>query len=223
MKAEIKTWIQAEIEKNSKLCSKTNKINPEQVRTMIKEEMKKQQKVQLKPDFASASAGMVLEATPTWTEGYSYIYFFFIPIRSTAPPPSIILEPTRQAGDCWPMEGQKGKLLIQLAARANIIGFTMEHIDPAMSLSGGTPEAPNNFSVFGLEYFNKDGERHFFGTYSYDNKNEEENQYFRVQNVVRKSFLYIQLEISSNHGNDKYTCLYRFQVHGFIDRLHHCQ
>ena len=119
---------------------------------------------------------MVLEATPTWTEGYSYIYFFFIPIRSTAPPPSIILEvingllkknlnfqlfefflklclilkkqPTRQAGDCWPMEGQKGKLLIQLAARANIIGFTMEHIDPAMSLSGGTPEAPNNFSVF---------------------------------------------------------------------------
>lgn len=43
-------------------------------------------------DFDSFLGGMVLEASPTWTEGYSYIYFLFIPIRSTAPPPSIILE-----------------------------------------------------------------------------------------------------------------------------------
>lgn len=50
------------------------------------------------------------------------------------------------------MQGHKGMLLIQLAARANIVGFTMEHIDPAMSLSGGTPEAPNNFSVFVSEF-----------------------------------------------------------------------
>lgn len=46
------------------------------------------------------------------------------------------------------MQGQQGSVIIQLAARANIVGFTMEHIDPAMSLSGGIPEAPNNFSVY---------------------------------------------------------------------------
>lgn len=46
------------------------------------------------------------------------------------------------------MQGQHGSVVIQLAARANVVGFTMEHIDPAMSLSGGIPEAPNNFSVY---------------------------------------------------------------------------
>lgn len=35
---------------------------------------------------------MILSASPTWTEGYSYIYFMFIPLRSTAPSPSIIIE-----------------------------------------------------------------------------------------------------------------------------------
>lgn len=52
------------------------------------------------------------------------------------------------------MDGQKGTVLLQLAARANIVGFTIEHIDPAMSLSGGTPEAPNNFSVYVSLKFN---------------------------------------------------------------------
>ncbi|KAK6621478.1 hypothetical protein RUM43_007035 [Polyplax serrata] len=223
MKQEIKSWIQTEIQKNSKQCSASSSINPEQVRNLVKEEIKRQQKIQLKPDFASASAGgLVIKASPTWTDGYSYIYFLFIPIRSTAPPPSIALEPTRQAGDCWPMEGRKGNILIQLAARANIVGFTMEHIDPAMSLSGATSEAPNNFSVYGVEDPEMENKKHLFGIYTYDNKNDEESQYFRVQNINRKSYLYILLEISSNHGNDKYTCLYRFQVHGFIDRINHC-
>ncbi|KAL0269413.1 UNVERIFIED_CONTAM: hypothetical protein PYX00_007156 [Menopon gallinae] len=224
-KEEIRSLIQKEIQTSKKICSKNNRMNPEQMRSIIKDEIKRHYRVSLKPDFASSSAGgMILSASRTWTEGYSYVYFLFIPLRSTAPAPSIILEATRQPGDCWPMEGCQGYVVIQLAARTNVVGFTVEHIDAAMSLSGGTPEAPNKFSVYGLYRSNdplSDG--HHFGTYTYDNKGDEEAQYFRVQNVNRKSFLYVALEVLSNHGNEKYTCIYRFQVHGFIDRAYHCQ
>ena len=59
---ELKAWIQKEVQTSTKLCSKSNRINPEQMRNIIREELKKQQKNQLKPDFASASAGKL--ATP---------------------------------------------------------------------------------------------------------------------------------------------------------------
>lgn len=74
----------------------------------------------------------------------------------------------------------------------------------------------------GLDDPDSDDKKHFFGSYFYDNK-KDEKQYFRAQNTARRTFIYVKVQVNSNHGNQQYTCLYRFQVHGFIDRAYHCQ
>lgn len=38
-----------------------------------------------------------------------------------------------------------------------------------------------------------------------------------LQNSTAASYRFIELKINSNHGNDHYTCLYRFRVHGNVD------
>lgn len=56
-----------------------------------------------------------------------------------------------------------------------------------------------------------------FGKYTYL-ENGTSLQYFSVDNQeVEKSFNVVELRIESNHGNQNYTCLYRFRVHGVPD------
>jgi hypothetical protein len=35
-----------------------------------------------------------------------------------------------------------------------------------------------------------------------------------VQNPSNKTYEVVQLQVQSNHGYPKYTCVYRFRVHG---------
>lgn len=57
-----------------------------------------------------------------------------------------------------------------------------------------------------------------FGSYEYL-ENGGALQYFRVQNdEIKESFNIAELRIESNYGNQNYTCLYRFRVHGTPDR-----
>lgn len=54
------------------------------------------------------------------------------------------------------------------------------------------------------------------GQYTYD-ANGDSLQYFSVQaEDPIPAFEMIELRIESNHGNIKFTCLYRFRVHGSI-------
>lgn len=63
-----------------------------------------------------------------------------------------------------------------------------------------------------------DREPQQFGSYEFL-ENGASYQYFRVQNVdIKDSFSIAELRIESNHGNQNYTCLYRFRVHGTPDR-----
>jgi len=68
-------------------------------------------------------------------------------IKSEAPPPITALKPSKEAGDCWPMDGDHGHLTIELAAPCHISGFTMEHIGKNTHLAGTLMEAPKKFSV----------------------------------------------------------------------------
>ena len=55
-----------------------------------------------------------------------------------------------------------------------------------------------------------------FGNYFYSaSKDAPSLQYFPVQNKdIAQPHQIVELVIESNHGNSKYTCLYRFRVHG---------
>lgn len=166
----------------------------------------------LGPNFASSSAGaVVIDSSPTWIDPYPSKYFFFIRVKTLAPEPKIALEPSREPGECWPMKGTRGHLLVRLAANAIVESFTLRHIDSAHHLAGKTTEAPKKFTVYGV-LGTKNGKRHLFGEYHF--KEGVPIQNFAVQNPSEKSFRLIDLVITENHGHPLHTCIYRFEVHG---------
>ena len=50
--------------------------------------------------------------------------------------------------------------------------------------------------------------------YAAENGTSPAVQYFPVQNNLIAFFSMVELKITSNHGNQRYTCVYRFRVHG---------
>lgn len=46
-------------------------------------------------------------------------------------------------------------------------------------------------------------------------ENGDPLQYFPVLNTtITRAHEFVEMQIDSNHGNENYTCLYRFRVHG---------
>lgn len=60
-----------------------------------------------------------------------------------------------------------------------------------------------------------DQDSFLFGKYEYLD-NTTALQYFPVQNRENMAVAYqiVELRVESNHGNEDYSCLYRFRIHG---------
>ncbi|XP_014603223.1 PREDICTED: uncharacterized protein LOC106786398 isoform X2 [Polistes canadensis] len=128
-------------------------------------------------------------------------------------PRTVIQRNPIQPGACWPFQGFPGYLLIKLRYSIYVTGFTIEHVAKSILPSEKMESAPRKFNVWGLTDQN-DSEPVMFGDYEFIDSNES-LQYFPVQNTkIVKPYEYIELRIHSNHGELKYTCLYRFRVHG---------
>ncbi|EDL40621.1 Sad1 and UNC84 domain containing 1, isoform CRA_a [Mus musculus] len=108
--------------------------------------------------------------------------------------------------------GSQGHILIKLARKIIPTAVTMEHISEKVSPSGNISSAPKEFSVYGVMK-KCEGEEIFLGQFIY-NKMEATIQTFELQNEASESLLCVKLQILSNWGHPKYTCLYRFRVHG---------
>jgi len=169
-------------------------------------------------DHALESAGGNIISTRC-TEGYQVhmaeVSILGWPIyRYSINNPRTIIQPDVMPGQCWAFKGSQGFIVIQLAGPVRPTGFTMEHIPKSLSPSGSIDSAPREFSVFGLE--SENGEEIELGNYEYVHDGES-LQYFSVKEGTIPSDMYfpiVELKIKSNHGNMKYTCLYRFRVHG---------
>uniref|UniRef100_A0ABD2W886 SUN domain-containing protein n=1 Tax=Trichogramma kaykai TaxID=54128 RepID=A0ABD2W886_9HYME len=167
-------------------------------------------------DFASESVGGFVIDTPD-TEPFSKVAstqltIFGIPIwKHTFYSPRKIIQPWRQAGECWSFKGSHGKINIQLAMSINIDKVTMEHIPISASLTGKIDSAPKTFNILG----EIGGKYVMIDTFMYD-KNGLPSQTFILKHSEMKKipFLRIILEIVSNWGNSEHTCIYRFKVHG---------
>lgn len=103
--------------------------------------------------------------------------------------------------------------MIKLIGKVNIMAVSIEHPVHAMLQTDAIKSAPKDFSVWGLNSLDDKG--HHLGSFSYD-INGSPLQYFTIQGAPTKPFDLIELKIHTNHGNPKYTCLYRFRVHGSI-------
>ncbi|NXS77172.1 SPAG4 protein, partial [Pandion haliaetus] len=123
-------------------------------------------------------------------------------------------------GDCWPLQGSQGQVVIRLPARVHLTAVTMQHIYKDVSPSGTVTSAPRDVAVFvslcwALLGVDTDGEEEtLLGTFMY-NVAKEAIQTFPLKNAtLPRAFSYIKLLVKSNWGNPAYTCIYRVQVHG---------
>ncbi|XP_007524616.2 SUN domain-containing protein 3 isoform X2 [Erinaceus europaeus] len=166
-------------------------------------------------DYALKSAGASIieaETSESYKNDKAKLYWHGIGFLNYEMPPDIILQPDVHPGKCWAFPGSQGHALIRLSRKIIPTAVTMDHISERVSPSGNTYSAPKEFSIYGI--MNQcEGEEIFLGQFIY-NKTGPTVQTFELQHELSESFLCIKLKILSNWGHPKYTCLYRFRVHG---------
>ncbi|XP_065551636.1 sperm-associated antigen 4 protein-like isoform X1 [Lathamus discolor] len=133
------------------------------------------------------------------------LWFFHTPN-----PPDTILEPDISPGNCWPLQGQQGQVVIRLPAAARLTAVSVQHIYKEVSPSGTVTSAPRDIAVFGVHADRE--EETLLGMFTY-NVAKEALQTFLLKNTQR-AFSHIKLTVKSNWGNPAYTCIYRVRVHG---------
>ncbi|KAF5916811.1 hypothetical protein HPG69_012170 [Diceros bicornis minor] len=166
-------------------------------------------------DYALKSAGAsIIEAgtSESYKNNKAKLYWHGIGFLNYEMPPDIILQPDVHPGKCWAFPGSQGHALIKLARKIIPTAVTMEHISEKVSPSGDISSAPKEFSVYGISK-QCEGEEIFLGQFVY-NRTGTTVQTFELQHEVSASLLCVKLKILSNWGHLKYTCLYRFRVHG---------
>ncbi|XP_023082203.1 SUN domain-containing protein 3 isoform X1 [Piliocolobus tephrosceles] len=166
-------------------------------------------------DYALKSAGAsIIEAgtSESYKNNKAKLYWHGIGFLNHEMPPDIILQPDVYPGKCWAFPGSQGHTLIRLATKIIPTAVTMEHISEKVSPSGNISSAPKEFSVYGITK-KCEGEEIFLGQFIY-NKTGTTIQTFELQHAVSEYLLCVKLNIFSNWGHPKYTCLYRFRVHG---------
>ena len=121
-------------------------------------------------------------------------------------------------GQCWPMLGSQGHLLIKLSHRVFLTGFSLEHISKTASPTNNIASAPKDFEVeaFGDDAVNENPTR--LGPFRYDGIEALQHYTLNFTNSDRitenTTASFVKLKILSNHGHSEYTCIYRFRVHG---------
>ncbi|XP_070581177.1 putative leucine-rich repeat-containing protein DDB_G0290503 [Ptychodera flava] len=170
-------------------------------------------------DYALESAGGSVISTrcsETHESKTALLSIFGIPLWYAANSPRTAIQPDVQPGNCWAFKGTTGYLVIQLSGTIRPTSFSMEHIPKSLSPNGNIDSAPKEFSVWGLENeFQQEGKH--LGSYEYD-KNGAPLQFFTVKDPDPGVFPMIELKIHGNHGSLEFTCLYRFRVHGVLQK-----
>jgi SUN domain-containing protein 1/2 len=129
------------------------------------------------------------------------------------------------AGHCWPLVGTSGVLAVKLTQAVRISAITVDHLPKELATTRNpasiSPSAPRHFKVYGLR-----GEteadlatRMLLGTFEYDAAGPQTQTFHLLPHgqspsQTTPSFPVAQLEVVDNYGNQKYTCIYRFRVHG---------
>ncbi|NXD61736.1 SUN1 protein, partial [Eolophus roseicapillus] len=122
--------------------------------------------------------------------------------------------PDVHPGNCCTFKGSQGHLVIRLSMKIYPTAFTLEHIPKTLSPTGTITSAPRKFLVYGLDdEYQESGT--LLGAYVYDQEGEP-LQMFPVMENSQNAFQIVELRVLSNWGNEDYTCLYRFRVHGNV-------
>jgi SUN domain-containing protein 1/2 len=172
-----------------------------------------------KPDYALESAGgsiVTSRCTETYSKGYSVSRIFGIPVWWSRPGPREILNPEVVPGRCWAMTGTTGSVVVRLSMPVVVTSVTYEHIPVQISVHGNIDSAPREFEVVALRSEN-DLDGALLGRFEYDRRGRPW-QTFQLPNKPANPIQYVEIKVLSNWGNPEYTCLYRWRVHGDLNR-----
>lgn len=156
-------------------------------------------------------------------------------------PPVTALHPDTSVGSCWPFAGRRGQLGVLLSRRIVPDEIVLEHITSDVALDGSVASAPRDFEVWGVLDDHDSVERlqryreqsthdevasvppspnHVLlasGTFDAKAQDRTLMQRFPVSAATRELQLPVSiviLKVLDNHGDDHFTCLYRFRLHG---------
>ncbi|XP_050299606.1 SUN domain-containing protein 3-like [Anthonomus grandis grandis] len=169
-------------------------------------------------DFALESAGGRIVKLSPGTENYgppkSSLLGFSLCDGMHGP--RAMIQTGTSPGECWAFKGSNGGVIVKLLGPIKIDAVSMEHISKNISPSGDSTTAPKDFTVWGLKSLTDRGA--LLGQFTY-NIDGSLVQTFNLQQPTHDSFDFVELRVSSNHGNSDFTCVYRFRVHGAMDQL----
>nr|XP_058142966.1 sperm-associated antigen 4 protein isoform X1 [Dasypus novemcinctus] len=204
--------LQAELDKLHKQVASVRATNSERVAKLVFQRLNED--FVRKPDYALSSVGasIDLEKTSHDYEDTDTAYFWNrFSFWNYARPPTVILEPDVFPGNCWAFEGDQGQVVIRLPGRVQLSDITLQHPPPSVAHAGGASSAPRDFAVYGLQA--DDETEVFLGKFTFDVE-KSEIQTFRLQNDPPAAFPKVKIQILSNWGHPRFTCLYRIRAHG---------
>ncbi|KAM4841664.1 sperm-associated antigen 4 protein isoform 1-T1 [Thomomys bottae] len=204
--------LQAELHKLHKEMSRVRATHSERVAKLVFQRLNED--FVRKPDYALSSVGasIDLEKTSHDYEDTNTAYFWNrFSFWNYARPPSVILEPDVFPGNCWAFEGDQGQVVIRLPGHVQLSDITLQHPPISVAHTGGATSAPRDFSVFGLQV--DDETEVFLGKFTFDVQ-KSEIQTFHLQNDPPSAFSKVKIQILSNWGHPRFTCLYRVRAHG---------
>ncbi|ELW69599.1 Sperm-associated antigen 4 protein [Tupaia chinensis] len=204
--------LQAELDKLHKEVSSVRAANSERVAKLVFQRLNED--FVRKPDYALSSVGasIDLEKTSHDYEDTNTAYFWNrFNFWNYARPPTVILEPDVFPGNCWAFEGHQGQVVIRLPGRVQLSDITLQHPPPSVAHTEGANSAPRDFKVFGLQV--DDETEVFLGKFTFDVE-KSEIQTFHLQNDPPAAFPKVKIQILSNWGHPRFTCLYRVRAHG---------
>ncbi|XP_059689988.1 sperm-associated antigen 4 protein-like [Gavia stellata] len=157
----------------------------------------------------SAGAAINLQRSSSSSAWLCRVFWFL------CPPPLLdtFVQPDASPGYCWPFQGSRSEVLIQLPTQIRPMAVTIQHTSKIDSLLGPVSSAPRDFTVSGLDEEGED--EALLGTFTYTVQ-KKPTQTFLLQNGIPRAFRFLKLVIQSNWGKPGYTCIYRVQVHGKI-------
>jgi len=168
------------------------------------------------PDWALNQAGAVVlpqTSAPFYTPISERTVGDFLALRrAVAMPAEVALSADNTVGNCYAFASVQGTFAVRLAAPIRVTAVSIDHAAASVAFDRGS--APRQFSVLGFSDAQAEGAAIKLGTFQYSlDVDASAVQTFAIASPPADAVRAVVLQIESNHGA-KFTCLYRFRVHG---------
>lgn len=131
-------------------------------------------------------------------------------------PPEKAIQSSNEPGQCFCFKGTEGAFTIRMSCEAILDAVTLEHIPRNLSPTSEISSAPKKFELTG--YKNIDDEKGIeYGTFEFDPKVMHKQVYSVSKSSIEK-VKYVKMTVLENHGDKTQTCIYRLQLHGFVEK-----